>query len=65
MIRATSTSDAPWYVVPADHKHVAWLVVAMALTEALESLNLEYPRVEGKALAELRTVEKALKAEKV
>jgi polyphosphate kinase 2 (PPK2 family) len=64
MIRATSTDYAPWYVVPADHKHVAWLVVAGALIEALESLKLDFPKVQGKALAELKSVERALKAEK-
>jgi PPK2 family polyphosphate:nucleotide phosphotransferase len=64
MIRETSTDDAPWYVVPADHKHVAWLVVSAAMIEALEQLKLDYPKVTGKALAELKEVERALKAEK-
>jgi PPK2 family polyphosphate:nucleotide phosphotransferase len=63
MIRETSTDYAPWYVVPADHKHVAWLVVSAAIIEALESLKLEYPKVTGKALKELKTAERALKAE--
>ena len=56
MIRETSTDDAPWYVVPADHKHVAWLVVSAAIIEALEKLKLEYPKVTGKALKELKKV---------
>jgi len=64
MIRETSTDYAPWYVVPADHKHVAWLVVSAAIIEALEGLKLEYPKVTGKALKELKKVERALKAEK-
>jgi len=64
MIRETSTEQAPWYVVPADHKHVAWLVVSAAIIEALEGLNLAYPKVTGKALAELKQAERALKAEK-
>jgi hypothetical protein len=50
--------------VPADHKHVAWLVVSAAMIEALEQLKLDYPKVTGKALAELKEVERALKAEK-
>jgi PPK2 family polyphosphate:nucleotide phosphotransferase len=62
MIRETSTDDAPWYVVPADHKHVAWTVVSKAIIDALEGLNLEYPKVTGKALKELKKVERALKA---
>jgi hypothetical protein len=64
MIRETSTAYAPWYVVPADHKHVAWLVVSAALIDALERLKLEYPKVTGKALDELKKAERALKAEK-
>jgi len=64
MIRATSTPYAPWYVVPADHKHVAWLVVAQAIIEALEGLKVDFPRVEGKALKKLKKVERTLKAEK-
>jgi PPK2 family polyphosphate:nucleotide phosphotransferase len=63
MIRETSTDDAPWYVVPADHKHVAWLVVSAAIIEALEGLKLEYPKVTGKALEKLKKAERALKAE--
>jgi PPK2 family polyphosphate:nucleotide phosphotransferase len=64
MIRATSTEHAPWHVVPADHKHVAWLVVAETIIDALEGLKLDFPKVEGKALKELRAVERALKAER-
>ena len=63
MIRETSTDYAPWFVVPADHKHVAWLVVSTAIIDALEGLKLEYPKVTGKALKELKKVERALKAE--
>ncbi len=63
MIRETSTDYAPWYVVPADHKHVAWLVVSAAIIEALEGLKLEYPKVTGKALKELKKAERALRAE--
>jgi PPK2 family polyphosphate:nucleotide phosphotransferase len=44
-IRATATPEAPWYVVPADNKWFTRLVVAAAVVEALDSLDLEYPRV--------------------
>ena len=64
MIRSTSTPHAPWYVVPADHKHVAWLTVAGAIIEALETLKPDFPKVRGKALKELRKVERALRAQK-
>ena len=64
MIRGTSTNDAPWYVVPADHKHVAWVVVSAAIVEALEELKPEYPKIEGQALEAQKAAEQALKAEK-
>ncbi|MFZ0775716.1 MAG: polyphosphate kinase 2 family protein [Xanthobacteraceae bacterium] len=63
MIRETSTDYAPWYVVPSDHKHVAWLVVSAAIIGALDELKLEYPTVTGKALKELKEYERILKAE--
>ena len=63
MIRATSTEYAPWYVVPSDQKHVAWLVVAEAIVEALQSVRLDYPKITGNALKELKAVEKTLRAE--
>ncbi|MGZ5938319.1 MAG: polyphosphate kinase 2 family protein [Rhizomicrobium sp.] len=64
MIRSTSTREAPWYVVPADHKHVAWLIICAAICEAMETLKLDYPKIEGKAIEELKAAERALKAEK-
>jgi PPK2 family polyphosphate:nucleotide phosphotransferase len=45
MIRQTATPHAPWYVVPADNKAFTHLVVAGAIIEALESLNLKMPKV--------------------
>jgi PPK2 family polyphosphate:nucleotide phosphotransferase len=65
MIRETSTDYAPWYVVPADHKHVTWLVVSAAIIEALEKLKLEYPKVTGNALKDLKKAERALKTEEL
>ena len=63
MIRATSRPHAPWYVVPADHKWFARLVVASAVIKALEDLDLAFPKVEGSALAEMQKVRAALLAE--
>jgi hypothetical protein len=45
MIRHTATPEAPWYVVPADHKWFTRIVVAAAIVDALAGLNLEYPTV--------------------
>jgi PPK2 family polyphosphate:nucleotide phosphotransferase len=64
MIRHTSTPEAPWYVVPADHKWFARLVVGAAMVEALERLDLRLPEVSKAQLAEMRRVREALEAEK-
>jgi len=56
-IRATATPEAPWYVVPADHKWFTRLVVAAAIVDALTGLALHYPKVSAaqrKALAAAR-----------
>jgi PPK2 family polyphosphate:nucleotide phosphotransferase len=60
MIRNTSTPEAPWHVVPTDHKWFARLVVAAAMVETLESLDLRFPDVDGKVLAEMNAVREAL-----
>ncbi len=54
MIQNTATKHAPWFVVPADNKWFTRLVVAGAVVEALESLNLSYPKVEGEKLKALQ-----------
>jgi PPK2 family polyphosphate:nucleotide phosphotransferase len=64
MIRATSHPDGRWYVVPADHKPFARLLVAGAMVEALDRLDLAFPKVAGAALRRLNAVRKALLAEK-
>jgi PPK2 family polyphosphate:nucleotide phosphotransferase len=64
MIRHTSTPEAPWFIVPADHKWFTRIVVAAALVQELQALKLDYPKVAGKALKELKKAAKALKAEK-
>ncbi len=64
MIRATSTKEAPWHVVPADRKWMARLVVASAMADAMEGLGLKYPPVSDDALKEMAKVRKALEGEK-
>src|SRR6476646_7859823 len=63
-IRATSRKEAAWYIVPADRKWFARLVVARALVEAIERLDLKYPKIDGAALKEMRKVRKALAGER-
>ncbi len=45
-IRGTASKHAPWFVVPADNKWFTRLVVAAAIVEALNDLNLAYPEVD-------------------
>jgi PPK2 family polyphosphate:nucleotide phosphotransferase len=59
----TSTSKAPWYVVPADNKWFTRMVVAAAIVETLESLELSFPAPHGKARRELAKARKMLAQE--
>jgi PPK2 family polyphosphate:nucleotide phosphotransferase len=64
MIRNTSTKDAPWYVVPADNKWFTRIVVASAIIETLQSLDLHFPKVSKAKLRELAAAKHALLNEK-
>jgi len=64
MIRHTAAPHAPWYVVPADNKWFSRLVVAAALVEAMEGLDLRYPRVGPEKNKELVAARRMLVAEK-
>lgn len=60
MIRHTATKIAPWYVIPADNKWFTRLVVAAAVIDTLESLDLHYPAVGPDKLKELAAAKRAL-----
>ena len=62
-IRATSREVAPWYVVPADSKPFARLVVARAIVDTLSRLDLKYPTVGAADLSEMKKIRTALQAE--
>ena len=62
-IRHTATAQAPWLVVPADHKWYSRLVVAEAVIDALESLHLHYPVVTPAMKKEQALARKLLEAE--
>jgi PPK2 family polyphosphate:nucleotide phosphotransferase len=64
MIRNTASEHAPWYVVPADHKWFTRLVVASAVIDALEELELAFPVVDAAKRRELAAVKRALEQEK-
>jgi PPK2 family polyphosphate:nucleotide phosphotransferase len=63
IVRHTSTPVAPWYVVPADHKWFARVVIGSAIVTALDALNLRFPRADTASLAEFKAVRKALERE--
>ena len=60
MIRQTATKEAPWYVVPADHKWFTRLVVAAAIVQALSSLDLKYPEISEQQSHELEAARQQL-----
>jgi PPK2 family polyphosphate:nucleotide phosphotransferase len=60
MIQETATKEAPWYVVPADNKWFTRVVVAGAVIETLDSLDLAYPKVDEVKVKELGAAKKKL-----
>jgi PPK2 family polyphosphate:nucleotide phosphotransferase len=60
MIRHTTSKHAPWYVVPADNKWFTHLVVAAAIVETLEDLNLSYPEVDAQKRKQIQAARKLL-----
>ena len=63
MIQHTASEEAPWYVVPADHKWFTRLVVAAALIDTLLSLDLHYPSVSAEMRKELEAARRDLELE--
>jgi PPK2 family polyphosphate:nucleotide phosphotransferase len=59
-LRATSSDIAPWYMVPADDKENARLIMSQVLIEQLGNLKMSYPQVTEKRLKELKTIRKLL-----
>ena len=59
-LEATSTKHAPWYVVPADDKQTARLIVADAVVRRLQSMKLAYPRSDAKRRRELAGLRRKL-----
>jgi PPK2 family polyphosphate:nucleotide phosphotransferase len=64
MVRNTATKHAPWIVVPADNKRLARLIVAAAVVDSLEDMNLAFPKVSAAQKKELEAARAALEAEK-
>jgi PPK2 family polyphosphate:nucleotide phosphotransferase len=63
MIRHTSAKQAPWHVVPADHKWFARVVIGSSIVSALDRLDLQFPEVDKADRSEFKQVREALLAE--
>jgi len=63
-LRATGMKAAPWYVVPADDKESARLIVSSIVLDALEGLKLSYPKVDSKRAAELKAIRGELEGDR-
>jgi PPK2 family polyphosphate:nucleotide phosphotransferase len=59
-LAATSTHHAPWYVVPADDKENARLIVSQIVLDAFHELKMEYPKITSKRRRELQSIRKQL-----
>jgi PPK2 family polyphosphate:nucleotide phosphotransferase len=59
-LNATSTHHAPWYVVPADDKENARLIVSRIILDALKGLKMAYPKTTEKRRLELQSIRKQL-----
>ena len=60
-IRRTATKDAPWFAIPANHKWFARLVVVAAIIDALEGLDLDFPKLTPDKRKELEEGRKILR----
>jgi hypothetical protein len=59
-LRATGTHHAPWYVVPADDKENARLIVSRIVLDAFHEMKMAYPRTTAKRAKELKSIRKLL-----
>src|SRR5665811_1359846 len=59
-LSATSTRDAPWYVVPADDKENARLIVSQIILDGLKELRMTYPKTSAERRRELQSIRKQL-----
>lgn len=62
-LSATSTDDSPWFVVPADDKDNARLIVSQIVVETLEGLNMSYPETTPERSLQLESIRAALMKE--
>jgi PPK2 family polyphosphate:nucleotide phosphotransferase len=63
IVRHTSTAVAPWYVIPADHKWFARVAIGSAIVSTLETLDLQFPRIDKASRSEFEQTRTALENE--
>ena len=59
-LRATSTKESPWYVVPADDKKTASLVISQTILDTIDALKMRYPKPDAARRQELREIRRQL-----
>jgi PPK2 family polyphosphate:nucleotide phosphotransferase len=59
-LQATSTDDAPWYIVPADDKPNARLIVSQVVLNTMKALKMRYPSPDAARIRELQRIRKEL-----
>jgi hypothetical protein len=59
-LSATSTAASPWYIVPADDKESARLIVSRIIVGTLAALRMSYPTLSDSRLRQLRSIRKKL-----
>lgn len=59
-LSATSTKNAPWYVVPADDKENARLIISQIILDTFNSLKMRYPKIDATRKQELRSIREQL-----
>ena len=59
-LSATSTAKAPWYIVPADDKENAHLIISQTIVDTLKSLKMSYPKLDPQRQKELLQMRKEL-----
>lgn len=59
-LNATTTLQAPWYIVPADDKENARLIISRIIVDAFEDLKMKYPEADAARRDELQSIRKFL-----
>ena len=59
-LSATSTKNSPWYVVPADDKKNARLIISRIILDTFKSLKMHYPETDAKRQTELLSIRERL-----